>query len=107
MNGLLFGALSFGLLGAAMTAAPDVLAPETPVVEAVADSSPPVQVEQAHVQTISMRADTQAAKDAADDAEFQRLMEAAPDVGTFGDSVIVDAETGVETHVSGIGFQDN
>lgn len=49
--------------------------------------------------------DYQAARDAADDREFERLMAEAPDAGDFGDSVIVD-KTGAEIRVSGFGFHD-
>lgn len=49
--------------------------------------------------------DAQAARDAADDLEFERLMAEAPDEGVFGDSVIVD-KTGAEIRVSGFGFNN-
>ena len=68
---------------------------------------PAAHIEQIRAETTPARAEmSEEAKAAADDLEVARLMEAAPDVGEFGESVIVDADTGVETRVSGIGFSD-
>jgi hypothetical protein len=43
---------------------------------------------------------------AADDAEVARLMEEAPDAGEFSEIVFADSETGAETKVSMIAFED-
>lgn len=91
MNAMLFCAVSAGLMVAAL-----------PV--------QPAPFEQPELVGVAVRAEARlsaAERAAADDAEVARLMAAAPDVGTFGDSVIADPETGIETRISGIGFQDN
>jgi hypothetical protein len=46
------------------------------------------------------------ARAAADDAEVARLMEAAPDEGFMGATILTDAETGEETRVDMIAFND-
>ena len=98
MNALLFGLMSTALMGVALARGP----------EATESKLAPVsQIEQIRAETTPAKAEmSEEAKAAADDLEVARLMEAAPDVGAFGDSVIVDPETGVETRVSGFGFSD-
>ncbi len=103
MNALLFGLMSTALMGVAVARGPEAVESK-PV--------PAAQIEQIRAETTPARAEmsraemSEEAKAAADDLEVARLMEAAPDVGEFGESVIVDADTGVETRVSGIGFSD-
>jgi len=46
------------------------------------------------------------ARFAADDAEVARLMEAAPDVGSFGEVVITDPETGEKSKAEVLAFKD-
>ncbi|MEQ1781909.1 MAG: hypothetical protein ABMA14_11150 [Hyphomonadaceae bacterium] len=98
MNALLFGLMSTALMGVAVARGPEAVE---------AKPVPAAHIEQIRAQTTLARPGvSEVAKAAADDLEVARLMEAAPDVGEFGDSVIVDADTGVETRVSGIGFSD-
>lgn len=51
-------------------------------------------------------ADGAAAKAAADDAEVARLMEAAPDVGSFQPVTITDPATGETAKVNLIAFKE-
>ena len=102
MNTFLLGIVSLALMGATAAPLADVADVE-PVPEAQI-----VQIEAgASVIPVAVSQDAgQAAKDAADDLEVSRLMAEAPDDGVFGDSVIVAPDTGVETRVSGFGFDD-
>jgi hypothetical protein len=98
MNALLFGVISVAFMSAAFVPGPD---------EAETKSGLVASVEQVAAKDPQMSTDgVEAAKAAADDLEVARLMAAAPDEGAFGDSVIVDPVTGIETRISGFGFSD-
>ncbi len=98
MNTFVFGVISVAFMSLASAPGPD---------EAETKSAPVAHIEQLLAQTQQISSDeSQAAKDAADDLEVARLMAAAPDEGVFGDSVVVDPKTGVETRISGFGFSD-
>jgi len=98
MNALLFGLVSVAVMSAASVPGPD---------EAETKSGPAARAEQVAAKIQQMSTDgAEAAKAAADDLEVARLMAAAPDEGAFGDSVIVDPVTGIETRISGFGFSD-
>jgi hypothetical protein len=99
MNTLLFSAISLIFIGSA--AAPVPSAVDTNVASKAEGESV-----EAHSDDVPASAsEAAAARAAADDAEFERLMAAAPDQGDFGDSVITD-KTGAEIRVSGFGFSD-
>ncbi len=99
MNTLLFSAISLVFIGSA--AAPVPSAVDTNVASKAEGESV-----EAHSDNVPETAsDAAAARAAEDDAEFERLMAAAPDEGDFGESVITD-KTGAEIRVSGFGFSD-
>lgn len=99
MNTLLFSAISLIFIGSAAAPVPSVVDTN------VASKAEGESVE-AHSDDVPVSASKGAAARAAeDDAEFARLMAAAPDEGDFGESVIID-KTGAEIRVSGFGFSD-
>lgn len=115
MNALLFCAISAGLMASTLPAHPaNGERPGSDLMMTAGTPAPPEHLRMVEftpggrdVEAVPARASLTASEQAAaDDAEFERLMEAAPDVGTFGYSVIVDPETGAETKVSGFGFAD-
>ena len=99
MNALLFSAISLVFMGSAAASVP------TEVATNVASTTDAEPVEADAYDVPAAASKTSEAQAAADDAEFERLMAAAPDQGDFGESVIVD-RTGAKHRVSGFGFSD-
>ncbi len=94
MNTLLFSAISLVFIGSAAAPVPSAV-----------DTNVASKAECESVEAHSDDVPASASEASADDAEFERLMAAAPDQGDFGDSVITD-KTGAEIRVSGFGFSD-
>ncbi len=99
MKTLLLAAISLAFVGSTAAAGPNDLFISATATVDIEDAT-----SNASDAGVSV-SDTQAARDVADDLEFERLMAEAPDEGDFGHSVIVD-KTGVEIRVSGFGFND-